>query len=103
MTDAGSAFYSWNGMNRFQKLISEEYGIDQTKAGSPRSNGKVESVNKQIEKELLTVKEFSSLDDAGHGIAEWIEFPLLREIFYLQNPSLSVSGVALVPWGHQIC
>ncbi|MBX7232712.1 MAG: integrase core domain-containing protein [Bdellovibrionales bacterium] len=74
MTDAGSAFYSWNGMNRFQKLISEEYGIDQIKAGSPRSNGKVESVNKQIEKELLTVKEFSSLDDAGHGIAEWIEF-----------------------------
>ncbi len=74
MTDAGSAFYSWNGMNRFQKLISEEYGIDQIKAGSPRSNGKVESVNKQIEKELLTVKEFSSLDDAENGIADWIEF-----------------------------
>jgi putative transposase len=74
MTDAGSAFYSWNGMTRFQKLISEEYGIDHIKAGSPRSNGKVESVNKQIEKELLNVKEFSSLDDANHGIAEWIEF-----------------------------
>lgn len=74
MTDAGSAFYSWNGMNRFQKLISEEYGIDHIKAGSPRSNGKVESVNKQIEKELLTVKEFSSLEDASYGIAEWVEF-----------------------------
>jgi putative transposase len=74
MTDAGSAFYSWNGMNRFQKLISEEYGIDHIKAGSPRSNGKVESVNKQIEKELLNVKEFSSLEDASNGISEWIEF-----------------------------
>ncbi len=74
MTDAGSAFYSWNGINRFQKLIAEEYGVDHIKATSPRSNGKVESVNKQIEKELLRVREFSSLDDASHGIAEWIEF-----------------------------
>jgi putative transposase len=74
MTDAGSAFYSWNGINRFQKLIAEEYGIDHIKASSPRSNGKVESVNKQIEKELLRVKEFASLEDASHGIAEWVEF-----------------------------
>lgn len=74
MTDAGSAFYSWNGVNRFQKLISEEYGIDHIKAGSPRSNGKVESVNKQIEKELLEIKEFSNLEDANNGIADWIEF-----------------------------
>lgn len=74
MTDAGSAFYSWNGLNRFQKLIAEEYGIDHIKAKSPRSNGKIESVNKQIEKELLNVKEFSSLEDADSGINEWIEF-----------------------------
>lgn len=74
MTDAGSAFYSWNGINRFQKLIADEYGIDHIKAGSPRSNGKVESVNKQIEKELLRVKEFSSLEEASMGIAEWVEF-----------------------------
>ena len=74
MTDAGSAFYSWNGVNRFQKLIADEYSIDHIKAGSPRSNGKVESVNKQIEKELLRVKEFSSLEEASLGIAEWVEF-----------------------------
>jgi transposase InsO family protein len=65
MTDAGSAFYSWNGINRFQKLIAEEYGVDHIKAGSPRSNGKIESVNKQIEKELLQVKLFSSLEEAS--------------------------------------
>ena len=74
MTDAGSAFYSWNGINRFQKLIAEEYGVDHIKASSPRSNGKVESVNKQIEKELLKVQEFSSLDDAAFGIEEWVRF-----------------------------
>jgi putative transposase len=74
MTDAGSAFYSWNGINRFQKLIADEYSVDHIKAGSPRSNGKVESVNKQIEKELLRVKDFSSLEEASLGIAEWVEF-----------------------------
>lgn len=74
MTDAGSSFYSWNGINRFQKLISEEYAVDHIKAGSPRSNGKVESVNKQIEKELLRVKEFSSLEEANLGIEGWVEF-----------------------------
>lgn len=74
MTDAGSAFYSWNGVNRFQKLIGDEYGIEHIKAGSPRSNGKIESVNKQIEKELLRVREFSSLEEADLGIGEWIDF-----------------------------
>ena len=74
MTDAGSSFYSWNGLNRFQKLISEEYAVDHIKASSPRSNGKVESVNKQIEKELLRVKDFSSLEEAKLGIEEWVQF-----------------------------
>ncbi len=74
MTDAGSAFYSWNGINRFQKLVGDEYGIDQIKAGSPRSNGKIESVNKQIEKELLNKKIFASLEEANTGISEWITF-----------------------------
>jgi hypothetical protein len=31
-------------------------------------------VNKQIEKELLQVKAFSSLEDAAIGIGEWIDF-----------------------------
>ncbi len=74
MTDGGSAFYSWNGINKFQKLISEEYGIDQIKAGSCRSNGKIESVNKQIEKELLKIETFSNLEDMDAGVCEWIRF-----------------------------
>ena len=74
MTDAGSAFYSWNGINKFQKLMSEEYGVDQIKAGSPRSNGKIENVNKQIEKEVLDVKMYASLEEANTAIRKWIRF-----------------------------
>lgn len=74
MTDAGSAFYSWNGINRFQRLISEEYGVDHIKAGTPRSNGKIENVNKQIEKEVLDVKRYASLQEAGDAIEAWIRF-----------------------------
>ena len=74
MTDAGSAFYSWNGINRFQKLISEEYGVDQIKASTPRSNGKIENVNKQIEKEVLDVKRYASLQEAESAIEAWIRF-----------------------------
>ncbi|MEK7996507.1 MAG: integrase core domain-containing protein [Planctomycetota bacterium] len=74
MTDAGSAFYSWNGINRFQRLLSEEYGVDQIKAGSPRSNGKIENVNKQIEKEVLDVETYASLEEADTAIREWICF-----------------------------
>ncbi len=74
ITDAGSAFYCWNGINKFQRLIAEEYGVDHIKAGSPRSNGKVESVNKQIGKELLRIKRFSSIEEADEAIEEWIHF-----------------------------
>lgn len=74
MTDGGSAFYCWNGINKFQRLVGEEYGVDHIKAGSPRSNGKIESVNKQIEKELLRVKMFADLEETGQAIKEWIEF-----------------------------
>jgi transposase InsO family protein len=74
MTDAGSAFYSWNGINKFQKLMSEEYGVDHIKAGSPRSNGKIENVNKQIEKEVLDVKMYASLAEADSAIRDWVRF-----------------------------
>lgn len=74
MTDAGSAFYSWNGINRFQRLLSEEYGVDQIKARSPRSNGKIENVNKQIEKEVLDVKRYASIEEAHAAIEAWIRF-----------------------------
>lgn len=74
VTDAGSAFYSWNGLNRFQLLLADEYGIDQIKATSPRTNGKIENVNKQIEKELLGRKYFGSIVEANEAIGDWVRF-----------------------------
>lgn len=74
MTDAGSAFYSWNGINQFQKLMGDEYGVNQIKAGSPRSNGKIENVNKQIDKEILAVDRYASIEEAGNAIRDWIRF-----------------------------
>ncbi|MCP4672398.1 MAG: transposase, partial [Desulfobacula sp.] len=62
------------GVNKFQRLLSEEYGVDHIKAGSCRSNGKIESVNKQIEKELLRITNYSNLEDMDQGVSEWIQF-----------------------------
>jgi len=101
MTDAGSSFYSWNGINRFQKLISEEYAVDHIKAASPRSNGKVESVNKQIEKELLRVKEFSSLEEANLGIEEWIQFYNFERTHMGLPQSLVPADRFLYGWDHR--
>jgi putative transposase len=101
MTDAGSSFYSWNGINRFQKLISEESGVDHIKASSPRSNGKVESVNKQIEKELLRVKEFSSLEEAELGVDEWIEFYNFERTHMGLPPGEVPADRFLLGWNHK--
>ena len=62
------------GVSKFQKLISDEYGIDHIKASTCRSNGKIESVNKQFDKEVLKVQYFSNLEDMNTGVCEWIQF-----------------------------
>jgi putative transposase len=98
MTDAGSSFYSWNGVNKFQKLVSEEYGIDHIKASSPRSNGKIESVNKQIDKEVLNVENFSSLEDADTGISKWIEFYNFERVHMGLNPGEVPADRYLFGW-----
>jgi putative transposase len=54
--------------------MTDEYGVDQIKASTPRSNGKVENVNKQIEKEVLNVERYASLEEAAEAIREWIRF-----------------------------
>jgi len=44
MSDRGSAFHSWRGLSRFQKLL-EEYEINFYLAKEPQANGKVEALN----------------------------------------------------------
>lgn len=100
ITDGGSAFYSWNGVNKFQRLISEEYGVDHIKAGSCRSNGKIESVNKQIEKELLRITDYSNLEDMDHGVGEWIQFYNFERT-HMGLPEATVPADRFLPgWNH---
>lgn len=71
MSDGGSAFYSWRGISKFTSFL-EEFGIDQIIAKIPRVNGKVESINQKIEKELLLTQSFSSLNHFTSELVEWI-------------------------------
>jgi transposase InsO family protein len=71
MSDGGSAFRSWRGVSKFTKLL-EDFGIDQHIARIPRVNGKVESLNQKIEKELLNVHSFSSLNHLEDELSQWV-------------------------------
>ena len=72
MSDRGSAFHSWKGLSRFQKML-EDYEINFHLAKEPRVNGKVEALNGAFQKECLRVQEFMDLTDAARGIGSWVE------------------------------
>ena len=73
LSDRGFVFYSWRGINRFEQYLELE-GIHQTHASPhhPQTLGKVEAVNKQIQKELIRRREFKGAGDAEEAIKEWI-------------------------------
>jgi len=75
LSDRGFVFYSWHGINRFERFLEIE-GIHQTHARPhhPQTLGKIESVNKQIQKELLRRVEFNSVGEAQSGITRWVKF-----------------------------
>lgn len=73
MTDGGSAFFSWRGSSRFGRFL-EDFGIDQLIAQKPNINGKLENLNGQLDKELLTTTDFSSLDHFARELAKWVGF-----------------------------
>ncbi|MCP4762919.1 MAG: transposase family protein, partial [archaeon] len=54
LTDRGFVFYSWRGINRFEKFL-ELKEIDHTHARShhPQTLGKVEACNRRIKNELI--------------------------------------------------
>lgn len=74
LTDRGSVFYAWRGMNKFQKIL-EGYEIDHIVASAhhPQTLGKIEAVNKNIQKELIRIVEFRNLEHAREEIEKWIE------------------------------
>ena len=57
--DKGSAFWAWNGISRYTKLL-EEMNIEQV-AGTKQTNGKLEVFNGNLQKELFDVHHFYDL------------------------------------------
>ena len=74
LADRGSVFFSWQGLTRFEKYI-DDAGILMTHAspGHPQTLGKIEAVNKSIQKELLRVEKFKDLSETEEAIGRWVE------------------------------
>lgn len=74
LSDRGFVFYSWRGGNRFEKYLENE-GIEHThaRAHHPQTLGKIESANRQIQKELLRQQRFSSAGEAEEAIGTWVK------------------------------
>jgi transposase InsO family protein len=74
LTDRGFVFYSWRGVNRFEKYL-EMKGVDQihSRPHHPQTLGKVEALNRRIQNELFRRQHFSSHSHAVAGLKEWVE------------------------------
>ncbi|MDI1289400.1 MAG: DDE-type integrase/transposase/recombinase [bacterium] len=73
LSDGGSAFYSWKGVGAFTRLL-DELEVDQLIATIPETNGKLEVLNANIQKELFDKVTFFDLGEAQHRLAAWISF-----------------------------
>lgn len=74
LTDRGATFHAWNGIGGFDRFL-ESYDIEHRLAAAehPQTCGKVESVNRSIQKELIDRVEFRSFLDAKAKIAAWVD------------------------------
>jgi len=90
LTDRGFVFYSWRGVNRFEKYLETER-IDHTHARPhhPQTLGKVEALNKRIKAELIDREHFASAHDAKAAIAGWVEH------YNYQRPHQGLGGLLL--------
>ena len=73
LSDRGFVFHGWRGINRFEKHLDELdiYHIH-TSPHHPETIGKLEAVNKAIQKELLREVEFKDIAEAREKIEIWI-------------------------------
>lgn len=77
LSDGGSAFHSWRGVGRFTSLLTE-MEIDQIVAETPETNGKLEVLNANIQKEVFDEQRFFDLAETHRRFRSWIEFYNLR-------------------------
>lgn len=73
LSDRGFVFHGWRGINAFERWLEEMdiYHIH-TSPHHPQTIGKVEAVNKSVQKELIRVREFNGVEDAREAIREWV-------------------------------
>lgn len=73
LSDRGFVFHGWRGINAFEKFLDDMdiYHIH-TSPYHPETIGKIEAVNKNIQKELITQHEFTSISQAEEKITDWI-------------------------------
>ena len=88
LTDRGFVFYSWRGINRFEKFL-ENQGIDHTHASAhhPQTLGKVEACNKRIKRELIDQQHFPTAHDAQASIEQWVDH------YNYQRPHQGIGGL----------
>jgi putative transposase len=73
VSDRGFVFHGWRGINAFEKFLEElDIFHIHTSPYHPQTIGKIEAVNKSIQKELLRPVEFVSVAAAREKIADWI-------------------------------
>jgi transposase InsO family protein len=74
LTDRGAAFHAWSGVSRFDRML-ESYDIDHRLAAAhhPQTCGKIEALNKSIQKELIKRVEFRNFLDAKEQIGRWVD------------------------------
>jgi transposase InsO family protein len=88
LTDRGFVFYSWRGINRFERYL-ELQGIDHTHARPhhPQTLGKVEALNRRIQSELFATHHFATAHQACEAVGKWVEH------FNYERPHQGLGGL----------
>ncbi|MFN8612991.1 MAG: integrase core domain-containing protein [Vulcanimicrobiota bacterium] len=73
LSDGGSAFHAWRGVGAFTSLLTE-LEIDQIVAQNPQTNGKLEVLNANIQKELFNQDKFFDLGETQNRFLAWVDF-----------------------------
>lgn len=68
MHDKGGAFWSWRGIGKFTRLLTE-LGVDQVVAEAKEHNGKVEVFNANLHKELFDRQRFWDVAEMKRRLA----------------------------------
>lgn len=73
LSDRGFVFHGWRGINRFERFLDDmDVSHIHTSPHHPETIGKIESVNKAVQKELIRQVEFKDLQEAREKISQWV-------------------------------